>query len=60
MGSIGENVTGFSISSKDSPVTVINQVFNYDKASVILEAIKGKFKLRRKTVLNGLSLIFTT
>jgi len=43
MGSIGDNTTGFSISSKDSPVSVINQVFNYEKASVILEAIKGKF-----------------
>jgi len=42
IGSIGDNATGFSISSKDSPVTVINQVFNYEKASVILEAIKGK------------------
>jgi len=43
IGSIGNNSTGCSISSKDSPVTVINQVFNYEKASVILEAIKRKF-----------------
>jgi len=41
--SIGDNATGFLISSKDYPVTIINQVFNYGKASVILEAIKGKF-----------------
>ena len=43
IGSIGNNPTGLSVGSKDSPVTVINQVFNYEKASVILEAIKGKF-----------------
>ena len=43
MGSFGDKVTEFSISAKDSPVMVINPVFNYDKASVILEAIKGKF-----------------
>ncbi|SPF40817.1 conserved hypothetical protein [Candidatus Desulfosporosinus infrequens] len=42
IGSVGDNATGFSINSKDSPATVINQVFNYEKASVILEAIKGK------------------
>ncbi|MDR3602141.1 MAG: hypothetical protein P4L49_16915 [Desulfosporosinus sp.] len=43
IGSIGDNVTGFSIGSKDSPVTVTNQVFNYEKAFKVLEAIKGKF-----------------
>jgi len=43
IGSIGDNATGFSIGSKDSPVTIINQVFNYEKASKVLEAIKGKF-----------------
>lgn len=43
IGSIGDNASEFSIGSKDSPVTVINQVFNYEKASVILEAIKEKF-----------------
>ena len=43
IGSIEDNATGFSIGSKDSPVTVINQVFNYEKASKVLEAIKGKF-----------------
>jgi len=43
IGSLGENATEFSISANDSPVMAINPVFNYDKASVILEAIKGKF-----------------
>lgn len=32
-----------SIGDKDSSVSVINLVFNYKKASLILEAIKGKF-----------------
>ena len=41
--SIGDNVTGFSTGSINPPVTVINQVFNYEKASKILEAINGKF-----------------
>ncbi|TGE37278.1 hypothetical protein E4K67_15615 [Desulfosporosinus fructosivorans] len=43
IGSIGDNATGFSMSSKDFPVTIINQVFNYEKASKVLDAINKKF-----------------
>jgi len=43
ISSNGDNATGFSIGLIDSPVPVINQVFRYEKASKILEAIKGKF-----------------